>query len=85
MIDVDQNKPEPATYQIQVKGLLDSAWSDWFGGLAIQNLENGITRISGPVDQPALRGVLNKLWDLGLAVLSVQRIEDNSQDGFFNQ
>lgn len=82
MPDGDLKPPKLASYQIRVKGLLDSAWSDWFDGLSIQNLENGITLISGPVDQPALRGVVNKLWDLGLAVLSIQQVEDDNQNNF---
>jgi hypothetical protein len=63
-------------YEIRVIGHLEPGWLDWFEGLQIQNLENGETRLIGlMVDQLALRGVLDKLWDLGLTLLSLHRIE----------
>ena len=63
-------------YEIRVKGYLEAGWLDWFEGLQIQNLENGETSLIGPItDQLALRGVLDKLWDLGLTLLSLHRIE----------
>ena len=63
-------------YQIVVKGHLDSEWSDWFDGLTITMVDNGETILSGPiVDQTALHGVLIKIRDLGLPLLSLTRIE----------
>ncbi len=63
-------------YQIVVKGHLDSEWSDWFDGLTITLVDNGETVLSGPVvDQTALHGVLIKIRDLGLPLLSLTRIE----------
>ena len=63
-------------YQIVVKGHLDSEWSEWFDGLTITLLDNGKTILSGPiVDQTALHGVLIKIRDLGLPLLSLVRIE----------
>lgn len=63
-------------YEIRIKGHLELGWLDWFEGLQIQNLENGETSlISLITDQLALRGVLDKLWDLGLTLLSLHRIE----------
>ena len=63
-------------YQIVVKGHLDSEWSDWFDGLTITLVDNGETILSGPiVDQTALHGVLIKIRDLGLPLLSLTRIE----------
>lgn len=63
-------------YQIIVKGHLDSEWSDWFDGLTITTMDNGETMLSGPiVDQTALHGVLIKIRDLGLPLLSLTRIE----------
>jgi hypothetical protein len=63
-------------YQIVVKGHLDSEWSDWFDGLTITMVDNGETILSGPVvDQTALHGVLIKIRDLGLPLLSLKRIE----------
>ena len=59
-------------YQIVVKGHLDSEWSDWFDGMAIMLGENGETILSGPLaDQTALHGVLMKIRDLGLPLLSL--------------
>lgn len=63
-------------YEIRVKGHLEPGWLDWFEGLQIQNLENGETSLIGPItDRLALRGVLDKLWNLGLTLLSLHRIE----------
>jgi len=63
-------------YQIVVKGHLDSEWSDWFYGLTIVQRSTGETILFGPLaDQTALHGVLNKVRDLGLPLLSVQRVE----------
>jgi hypothetical protein len=65
----------PAHYEIRVRGVLDSGWSDWFEGLAVSSDESGQTLIAGPVaDQAALHGLLAKVRDLGLPLLSVQRI-----------
>jgi hypothetical protein len=61
-------------YQIVVKGHLDSEWSDWFDGMAIMLGDNGETILSGSlVDQTALHGVLMKIRDLGLPLLSLTR------------
>ena len=63
-------------YQIVIKGHLDREWSDWFDGLTITLVDNGETILSGPVvDQTALHGVLIKIRDLGLPLLSLTRIE----------
>ena len=59
-------------YRIVVKGHLDSEWSDWFDGLTITMVDNGETILIGPiVDQTALHGVLIKIRDLGLPLLSL--------------
>ena len=63
-------------YEIRVTGQLEPGWLDWFEGMQIQDLENGETSLIGLIaDQLALRGVLDKLWDLGLTLLSLHRIE----------
>ena len=63
-------------YQIIVKGHLDSEWSDWFDGLTITLVGGGETILTGPLaDQTALHGVLIKIRDLGLPLLSLERIE----------
>ncbi len=68
-------------YQIVVKGHLDSEWSDWFDGLTITLVDNGETILTGPVvDQTALHGVLIKIRDLGLPLLSLVRIEPESEN-----
>ena len=59
-------------YQIGIAGLLDPTWSDWFDGLTINHTDDDTTILAGPLpDQAALHGVLNKIRDLGLILLSV--------------
>lgn len=63
-------------YQIKIKGHLDLRWSEWFGDLIITHEPAGETRLAGPVvDQAALLGLLFKLHDLNLTLLSLQRLE----------
>ena len=63
-------------YQIRVKGHLSSDWSDWFDGFTITNGEDGETLLCGLiVDQAALYGLLNKISNLGLPLLSVNRVQ----------
>jgi len=66
-----------AVYQIRVQGRLDERWSDWFSGLTVTvESENPlVTTMVGVIDQAALRGILNKIWDLNLALISVRRVE----------
>ena len=66
--------PETSVYQIKVQGQLDERWSGWFNGMAIA-FDSDATTLTGAVaDQSALRGILTKLWDLNLALISVHRI-----------
>ena len=61
-------------YQIKLKGQLDPEWSDWFDQMAISS-EGGETTLSGPLaDQAALHGLLTRIRDLNLTLLSVERI-----------
>jgi hypothetical protein len=68
------------SYEILVQGQLDSLWGQWFEGMTLSNVENcesgaACTLISGPVaDQPALHGMLIKIRDLNLKLISVRRI-----------
>jgi hypothetical protein len=63
-------------YEIRVKGVLDSGWSAWFGGLGVTGDESGQTTIAGPItDQAALHGLLAKIRDLGLELLEVRRTD----------
>jgi len=62
----------PTVYQIRVKGHLGSEWTNWFEGLTITPAENGETLLTGPVvDQAELYGLLRKVRDLGMPLLSV--------------
>jgi hypothetical protein len=77
----DIDPAQPAIYQIRVKGHLDRHWADWFGGLTITPEDNGETRLTGAVvDQAALHGVLKKVRDLGMPLLSVSRVEPDQAD-----
>jgi hypothetical protein len=63
-------------YQVRVKGILDAQWSDWFDGFAVIPLDGGETLLAGRVaDQAALHGLLVKIRDLGLPLLSLNRVE----------
>ncbi len=67
---------EPVVYQIRVKGHLDLQWTDWFEGLTITLEDNGETLLTGSVvDQAALHGLLKKVRDLGMPLISVTRIK----------
>lgn len=76
---------KPCIYEILVQGKLDRDWSDWFDGLSIALTCSGeqtpTTTLIGPVaDQTALRGMLCKLWDLNLTLISVRRIEADGEE-----
>ncbi|MEW6207824.1 MAG: hypothetical protein AB1631_05615 [Acidobacteriota bacterium] len=67
---------QPTIYQIRVKGHLGSQWKDWFEGLTVTLEDNGETLLSGPVaDQAALHGLLRKVRDLGIPLVSVVRVD----------
>jgi hypothetical protein len=67
---------EPMTYQIRIKGHLDGQWTDWFEGLTITLEDNGDTLLTGLViDQAALHGLLKKVRDLGMPLVSVNCVE----------
>ncbi len=74
-------KGQPMVYQIRIKGHLGHQWTDWFEGLTITLEEGGDTLLTGPViDQAALHGLLKKVRDLGLPLLSVNRVEPGQAD-----
>ena len=71
------NKPDrPMIYQIRVEGHLGPRWTDWFGGMTITLEDNGETLLTGPVvDQAALHGLLRKVRDLGIPLISAVRVK----------
>ena len=65
----------PARYAIRLNGHLDQRWADWFDGLSFTHDSDGTTLLAGPLaDQAALHGVLNKIRDLGLPIISIQTL-----------
>jgi len=78
----DNNGPgQPQVYQIRIKGHLGHQWTDWFEGLSITLTDNGETLLTGPlVDQAALHGVLKKVRDLALPLVSVNRVKPSQGD-----
>ena len=67
-----EDQDEPGFYEIRIKGHLDDRWSDWFGALTITLEDTGDTLLTGPVlVQAALHGLLKKVRDLGMPLLSV--------------
>jgi hypothetical protein len=72
----------PMIYQIRIKGHLDQQWTDWFEGLAITLEEDGDTLLTGSVvDQAALHGLLKKVRDLGMPLISVEPVKLEQGDG----
>ena len=68
-------------YQIRIEGRLDKQWTNWFGGLTITLEESGDTLLTGPVlDQAALFGLLRRVRDLGMQLISVNRVDPGNQD-----
>ena len=72
---------ERLTYQISVRGKLDDRWSDWFSGLELSETTGPAgtpaTILTGTIDQPALRGIVNRVWDLNLTLVSIITVEKN--------
>ena len=79
--DLKEDPGQPIVYQIRVKSHLDSGWTDWFEGLTITQEADGDTLLTGPViDQAALHGLLKKVRDLGMPLVSVIRIVPSQAD-----
>jgi hypothetical protein len=67
---------DPGLYEIRIKGHLDNRWAEWFDGMNVTLEANGETLLTGPViDQPALHGLLRKVRDLGMPLISVIPLE----------
>ena len=72
---------QPVVYQIRLKGQLGDEWADWFGGLTISLTGNGETLLTGPVvDQAALHGLLRKVRDLGVPLISVIPVQPTQEE-----
>ena len=80
-LDHKTEPDQPVVYQIRIKGQLGSQWTDWFEGLTITLEDNGDTLLTGPViDQAALHGLLKKVRDLGMPLVSVSPVEPGQAD-----
>jgi hypothetical protein len=73
------DRHEAKRYEIRLKGHLDSSWAEWLAGMSLTHASNGTTALAGPVaDQAALHGLLQKLRDIGVTLISVNESETNS-------
>ena len=80
-INSESEKAQPLVYQIRIKGHLGRQWTDWFGDLTITLEDNGETLLTGSVvDQAALHGLLKKVRDLAMPLLSVNRVKPGQAD-----
>lgn len=71
----------PEYYKIKIKGQLDQRWSEWFAGLELMHLDEDVTLLSGMVpDQPALHGLLERIRDLNLTLISVTCVTPSRED-----
>jgi hypothetical protein len=78
----ERDAGQPMVYQIRIKGHLAGQWTEWFGGLTITLEANGDTLLTGPVaDQAALFGLLRKVRDLGMPLLSINQVNSSQADG----
>jgi len=80
-LDPKTDPGQPMVYQIRIKGHLGRQWTDWFEGLTITLEDDGVTLLSGPVvDQAMLHGLLKKVRDLGMPLLSVSPVGPGQAD-----
>ena len=78
---MNEGRHENPTYRIRVTGHLDPGWAGWFEGLTITHREDGDSVLEGPVaDQSALHGLLAKIRDLGLVLVSVNRLDQSRKE-----
>jgi hypothetical protein len=75
------DRHSPGSYEIRVKGHLDSRWGLWLDGMGLTHASDGTTLIHGPVvDQAALHGLLQRIRDTGLPLVSVSQVEPDQPD-----
>ena len=78
---IDTQNSNAKVFEIRLKGYLEARWELWFDGLTVTLEENGNTLLSGPLaDQAALHGILKKVRDLGLILLSVNSVEPDTKE-----
>jgi hypothetical protein len=78
---IEPDPKPPLVYQLRIKGQLGPRWTEWFGGMTITLEDNGDMLLTGPMeDQAALHGVLRKVRDLGMPLISVVRVEPIEAD-----
>jgi hypothetical protein len=76
-----EDRYEPGSYEIRIKGHLDKRWAAWFEGLTITLEDSGDTLLTGPmIDQAALHGLLKKVRDAGMQLVSVSQVEPGQSD-----
>jgi hypothetical protein len=74
-------KKMPTIYEIRIRGRLDEDWAEWFDNMNLTHTSEGQTILTGPIpDQAALHGILNRIRDLNLELISVTRAESNTKD-----
>jgi hypothetical protein len=82
-INSESDPGQPTVYQIRIKGHLGRMWTDWFEGLTLTLEDNGETLLTGAVvDQAALHGLLRKVRDLGMPLLSVVCVKPDQAGPF---
>ncbi len=79
MNNQEDEDAQRSVYQIKVRGRLDESWSGWFNSMEIAAEGDTTTLTGAVVDQAALRGILSRLWDLNLALISVNPVEPASK------
>ena len=76
-----QHRPSPSAYRLQIDGHLDQHWLPWFGDLALTHEDDGTTTLAGPIaDQAQLHGLLTRIRDLGVTLLSVEVVGEPMTD-----
>lgn len=74
---------QPSVYEIRIKGHLSDRWADWFEGMAITTEPDGHTLLTGPIrDDAALHGLLKRVRDIGMPLISVNRIKSDCNHGY---